>query len=135
MTGRIVPEWIGSSPDASIPPRVRVRIFERHEGRCYITGRKIMPGDQWDCDHIVALCNGGQHRESNLAPALRAAHRVKTAEDVKIKAKTARLKKAHLGIREPSRMPGSKNSSIKRKINGSVVDRATGEPIGGYRRG
>lgn len=131
MTGRSVPEWIGSSPDAAIPPRVRV--FERHGGKCHITGRKIVPGDQWDCDHVTALVNGGEHRESNLAPALRSAHRQKTAEDVKIKAKTARLKKAHLGIREPSRMPGSKNSKVKRKLDGRVVDRATGEPIGGFR--
>ncbi|MFD2248891.1 5-methylcytosine-specific restriction endonuclease McrA [Pseudochelatococcus lubricantis] len=132
-TSRSVPEWIGASPDAAIPARVRVRVFERHGGICYRTGRKIRAGDKWQVDHIVAIINGGENRESNLAPILDDAHKAKTAEDVKIKAKTARLKKAHLGIREPSRMPGSKNSKIKRKLSGQVVDRATGEPIGGFR--
>lgn len=134
MTGRSTPEWIGSSPDAAIPPRVRIRVFERHEGRCHLTGRKIMPGDAWDLDHIQALINGGEHREANLAPALRDAHRRKTAEDVKLKAKIARTRARHLGIRQPSRMAGSRDSNIKIKLDGTIVDRRTGEPIRkGYR--
>lgn len=68
-TSRSLPPWIGATPDVKVPDRVRVRVFERHGGRCWITGRKIMPGDQWDCDHVVALINGGTHSEDNLAPA------------------------------------------------------------------
>jgi len=98
---REVPEWIGKTPDAKIPPRVRLRIWERHEDRCHITGRKIQAGEAWDCEHIKALCNGGEHRESNLAPALKQPHRIKTAQDVKIKAKTDRIRKRHLGIKKP----------------------------------
>ena len=79
---RAVPEWIAKHDDEAIPPRVRARVFERAGGICHISGRKITAADQWDCDHIVALCNGGGHRESNLAPALRDKHRAKTAEDV-----------------------------------------------------
>lgn len=131
---RTVPEWIGANDDSQPPPRVRMRVLDRYNGRCYLTDREIRPGDPWQCDHVLALSNGGENRESNLAPILDDAHKAKTAEDVKIKAKTARLKKAHLGIREPSRMPGSKNSTVKRKLDGRVVDRATGEPIGGYRK-
>lgn len=95
---RSIPEWIGSTPDAKIPPRVRLRIFEREGGRCYLSGRKIMPGDQWDLDHRQALCNGGEHRESNLFPALREPHREKTAADVSTRAKTDRIRKKHLGL-------------------------------------
>lgn len=134
MTGRTVPEWEGSAPDAAIPPRVKLRIWERHEGRCYLTGRKIMPGDPYDFDHITALCNGGRHAESNLAPVLREAHKAKTADDRAMKAKVDRMRKKHLGFASPSRMPGSKNSTVKRKLDGRLVDRATGEPIGGYRK-
>lgn len=101
---RTVPEWIGTSDDAQIPPRVRLRVFEAAGGICHLTGRKIMPGDQWDCDHVVALINGGEHRESNLRPALRAAHRIKTAEDVKQKAKSARIRARHAGIKKPRRI-------------------------------
>lgn len=95
---RAVPEWIGANDNAKVPPRVRLRVFEAHGGKCWISGRKIMPGDAWDLDHKVALINGGQHRESNLAPALRAVHRAKTAMDVALKSKTDRIRKKHLGI-------------------------------------
>ena len=124
MTRRSVDEWIGSSPDAKIPDRVRLRVFEANEGRCHITGRKIRPGDQWDCDHILALCNGGEHRESNLAPALREEHRKKTAEDVRMRAKADRVRKKHLGIHKPKRpMPGSRDHHLKKRLDGTVVRR------------
>lgn len=97
MTGRSVPEWVGKTPDSKVPQRVRVRIFEAHGGKCHLTGRKIMVGDAWDLDHIKALVNGGEHRESNLAPALRDKHRAKTAEDVAEKARVASLKAKHIG--------------------------------------
>lgn len=98
---RSVPEWIGSSPDAKVPPRVRLRIFEREGGKCHLSGRKIRPGDLWDLDHKIALINGGEHRESNLFPALRDKHRQKTREDVRQKSEAARVKSKHLGIRKP----------------------------------
>ena len=98
MSGRAVPEWIGASPDAKVPPRVRARVFLAHEGKCHLSGRIIRPGDRWELDHVRALINGGEHRESNLAPALVAAHRAKTADDVKVKAKVARMRAKHLGV-------------------------------------
>lgn len=100
---RSVPEWIGKTDDAKVPPRVRIRIFEREGGVCHLSKRKIRPGDLWDLDHGLALINGGEHRESNLFPALRDKHREKTKEDVAEKAVTARVKAKHLGIRPPSR--------------------------------
>jgi len=106
MTGRSLPEWIGSSPDAKVPARVRLRIFLREQGRCWISGRLIRPGDLWDLDHKIALVNGGEHRESNLFPALRDKHRKKTAEDVKLKAKTYAIRSNHILPREPSRLRG-----------------------------
>lgn len=100
---RALPEWIGSSDDAKVPPRVRIRIFDREGGRCWISGRKIMPGDLWDLDHKVALINGGEHRESNLFPALRDKHRAKTTEDVAEKAATYAVRSKHLLPRKPSK--------------------------------
>lgn len=124
MTRRSVDEWIGSSPDAKIPDRVRLRVFEAHGGVCHLTGRKIRPGDQWDMDHVQALCNGGEHRESNLAPALRQAHREKTAEDVSQRAKDDRVRKKHLGIYRPKYpMPGSRTSQFKKPLHGPAVRR------------
>ena len=94
---RSVPEWIGKTHDTPIPPRVRLRVFERDGGVCHLSGRKIRAGEEWDCDHITALINGGEHRESNLAPALRDKHREKTAEDVAEKSKVYRMRAKHLG--------------------------------------
>lgn len=96
---RQVEEWIGKTDDTPAPPRVRLRVFERYNGRCHWSGQKIMPGDEWDLDHVVALINGGRNSENNLAPILRGKpHKEKTAADVAEKAKVARLKAKHLGI-------------------------------------
>jgi 5-methylcytosine-specific restriction protein A len=112
---REVPEWIGKNDDAAIPPRVRLRVFNRMGGVCHLSGRKIQPSDAWDVDHIVALVNGGSHRESNLAPALRSEHRKKTAEDVAQKAKNDRVRKKHIGIKKPRTM------TRWRKFDGTIV--------------
>lgn len=96
---RSTPEWIAKHDDEAIPPRVRLRVFERHGGICHISGRRIAAGEPWDVDHIVALVNGGEHRESNLAPALRDKHRAKTAEDVAEKSRTRRKASMNLGIK------------------------------------
>ena len=98
LTGRAVEEWVGSSPDAAIPARVRLRVFERYMGVCFLSGVKIKPGDTWDCDHRKPLHAGGQHVESNLVPVLRIMHRAKTAEEMHVKAKVERTRKKHLGI-------------------------------------
>jgi len=122
MTGRSTPEWIGKTPDTAIPARVKLRVFEAHKGICALTGRKINVGDQWDCDHAQALANGGENRESNLQPALRKAHRQKTAKDVAIKAKDARVRKKHLGIEtKKATIAGSKDSKYKRTVDGRTV--------------
>lgn len=99
---RIVDEWIGATPDTPIPPRVRARVFERHGGLCHRSGRKIRAGEPWAVDHVLAIINGGENRESNLAPILTDPHKEKTAEDVAIKSKTARVRAKHLGIYPPS---------------------------------
>lgn len=121
---RSTPVWIGSSDDAKVPDRVKLRVFEREGGRCWITGRKILPGDAWDLDHKIALCNGGRHSEDNLAPAIREAHRAKTAEDVAQRAKDDRVRKKHLSIHKPKYvMPGSRASKWKKKLDGTVIPR------------
>jgi 5-methylcytosine-specific restriction protein A len=98
MTGRSVPEWIGSSPDAAIPTRVKLRIFEREGGRCHLSGRKIMPGDKFDYEHVKSLTRGGEHRETNIKLALVGPHREKTAIENSEDARADRRKAKHLGV-------------------------------------
>jgi 5-methylcytosine-specific restriction enzyme A len=108
--------WVGATDDAAIPKRVRIRVFESTGGRCALSGRLIRPGDAWQVDHKLALVNGGQHIETNMQPVLSEPHKAKTAADVKTKAKTARMKAAHLGLKPKGRGFGNMN----RKFNGTV---------------
>lgn len=125
MTGRTLPEWIGASPDAAIPPRVKLRIWERHNGTCALTGRKIAAGEAWDLDHIRPLSMGGEHREGNLQPVLASAHREKTKQDVANLAKARRLAAKHAGIerKRSNPLPCGKRSPWKRKMDRTVVRR------------
>lgn len=122
---RTVPEWIGKTDDAAIPPRVRLRVFERAHGICHLSGRRIAAGEPWDCDHIVALVNGGEHREANLAPALRDKHREKTALDVREKSIVRRKRMKSIGIapKKGRPFPGSKASGLRKRMNGEVERR------------
>lgn len=101
---RAQPEWIGKTDDTAIPPRVRLRIFMQHSGDCAKCGRRLVPG-HWACDHIVALVNGGQHREKNLqALCISPCHSSKTVLDVREKSKVYRAAAKDAGIRKPSRI-------------------------------
>lgn len=82
--------WIGATDDMPAPPRVRVRVFERCRGRCHRCGRKIRPGESWTLEHLIALINGGRN-----------------AEDMAIKAKSARIRSKHLGISKRPKMRGA----------------------------
>jgi 5-methylcytosine-specific restriction protein A len=107
---RKVPEWVGKTPDTPVPTAVKLRVFARYDGRCYLTGQKINAGDEWDTEHVKPLRSalpGEPHlnRESNLAPALKAAHAEKTAAENSAGAKADRIRAKHLGIWPRSKTP------------------------------
>jgi 5-methylcytosine-specific restriction endonuclease McrA len=124
VTGRSVEEWRGATPDSKIPPHVRLRVFERFDGICQITRRKIRAGDAWAIDHIVPLADGGSHCETNLVPVLEIAHRQKTGQENTERAKVRAVKSKHFNIRsEKAPMPGSRKSKWKRTMDGRTVER------------
>lgn len=94
-------EWIGKSDDQKVPPRIRQRVFDRENGVCHLSGRKIAAGEPWELEHKIALILGGEHRETNLFPALVDPHKIKTAAEMKVKSKIAAVRKKHLGITSP----------------------------------
>lgn len=99
---RSVPLWIGKTDDTPAPPRVRLRVWDRCEGRCGQCGRKIRPGEGWTLEHLIALINGGKNTEDNLGVTCDWCLPAKNAADVAMKAKTAAVRSKHLGIRQPS---------------------------------
>ena len=53
-TGRSTEEWVATHPDQAIPDRVKLRIWSRCDGKCYLSGVRITPGMPRQYDHIVA---------------------------------------------------------------------------------
>lgn len=117
---RMVAEWRGKTDDAAIPARVKLRVYDAAKGRCVVC---TLTADANECDHIVPLILGGEHREGNLQLLCKPCHKAKTRLDVKLKAKVTRVRKRHLGIRKPSRFACSRDGKWKKKISGEVAVR------------
>lgn len=96
---RSVEEWIGATPDTPVPPRVRLRMLEAKKHRCHKCTRKILVGEEWTCEHLIALINGGQNREKNLDVTCCNCLPAKNAADVAEKAMIYRKRAKHLGIK------------------------------------
>ena len=101
---RSVPAWQGATPDTAIPPRVRLRVWDREEGKCHRCRRKIPVGDAWIIEHRHAIILGGANAEPNLCLSCSWCKPEKDAEDVAAKAVAARVRSKHLGIRPPSQI-------------------------------
>jgi len=120
---RSTKEWIGRHDNEAVPPRVRLRVFLEHNGCCACCGSKIN-NKPWDCDHKIALINGGEHRESNMVPLLTEHHKEKTKEDVAEKSATYHVRLKNYGIKKAKKpMMGSKASGWKKRMDGTVVRR------------
>lgn len=124
---RVLKEWIGENDDVAIPPRVRFRVLLSFGRICAGScgGRVIRPGDQWTCDHKVALINGGENREKNLQPLCAWCNPEKNKADVGEKSKTYDMGARHAGIRKRQARPmiGTRASGWKQKMTGEWVRR------------
>lgn len=101
---RSVALWTGATPDSAIPPRVRLRVWDRCEGKCHRCGRQIPVGDAWILEHLVALINGGANAEANLCLTCSWCKPLKDREDVAEKAKVYAVRSKHILPRPPSRL-------------------------------
>jgi 5-methylcytosine-specific restriction protein A len=123
---RELPEWIGNRDDDAIPPRVKDRVAAKTDGHCRSCARKITGKLRAEFDHWIPLIIGGEHRETNIQLLCHECHAAKTKLDVKLKAKVARVRQKHLGIKpKTSRpMPGSRASGMRKRFDGTVERRA-----------
>ena len=113
---RELPEWIGRSENTTIPPRVKVRIFLLANGKCKNCGRFIAGKLTAEYDHVTALINGGENRETNLQLLCCECHSQKTASDVAEKAITARKRAKHIGLKKP------RTIRSWRRFDGTIVN-------------
>lgn len=110
-------------------PTKRAQVFRDNGGICYLCTRKIAHGEAWDVEHITPKALGGTDDASNLKPAHKDCHKPKTASDIKSIRKADRSAKKAAGIRKASQWQTGRHSRLKRRMDGVVVDRETGEPV------
>ncbi len=64
---RTVEEWIGAKDESAVPQRVKLRIIRAQDEKCACgCGQKLGVGESIQFDHILAMINGGENRETNL---------------------------------------------------------------------
>ena len=83
------------APRGSMSPQRALRIFQAADGRCGKCERKLGPADDWDVDHITALCNGGTDDDANLQVLCEWCHDKKTADDKALAGKGRRMAVRH----------------------------------------
>ena len=125
---RSVAEWVGKTDDSIPSDACKRRILARQGWKCAITGVAFTDGVRAEYDHISPLWLGGENRENNLQAITAKAHAAKTKSEATVRAKVNR--------NQIKRVMGKKKSSLsnakfKKLMNGTVVDRRTGEIVGG----
>ncbi len=122
---RSLDEWIGANDDTPTPPRVQLRVIIHYDARCALCTRKIGGPVLWQCDHIKALVNGGENRESNLQPLCLTCHETKTKGDCREKSITYRNTLKHYGIKKRQWRPllGTKASGWRKRMDGTLERR------------
>jgi len=106
----------------------RKSIFMKTDGRCYIcTCRLEVKG--WDAEHPQALELLGPDDVDALMPICKPCHKVKTGDDRKVIAKCNKVRDKHTGIIDRSSRRGGFSGKFKKKMNGDLVNKETGEVI------
>ncbi len=137
---RSTQEWVASQDDQAVPERVQLRIWRNQmdaDGvvHCGISGEPIQAGDKKHLHHKLALCLGGQHRESNLVWALAVFNMEEAKNEVAVRAKNDARTKAHVGIKgKPTSLSVSRAEREARKAERSKDRVAPGKPpVPGWR--
>jgi len=110
----------------------RARVFLREDGRCYVCSRQIRAhAESYHIEHPDALALGGADEDVALRIICVPCHKAKTAADkTAIAARNRAIDKGYAGKgRKSGKMPGGRASRWKKRIDGRVVDRETGEPV------
>ena len=121
---------MSGQPRKSLTRNQRIDVLWSGNGRCHICGEIINTArEDFEVEHVIPLALGGPDTPLNMRAAHITCHRMKTKADTRQIAKAKRVKAKHEGTYRPSRSPLT-HPTLKRKMDGTVVDRATGQPIG-----
>jgi 5-methylcytosine-specific restriction protein A len=103
----------------------REKIFLDAGGICHICGCKIDgTREAWDLEHVIPYSLTRDDSDENLRPAHVKCHKDKTREDKGVIAKCKRVAAKHNGARSAkAKLPGSRGSGWKQKLNGEWVKR------------
>lgn len=107
----------------------RARIFTAADGLCHYCGGKIDGArEAWDAAHVVPYALLQDDSDENLRPAHARCHRganSPTSADQRQIAKAKRVASKHEGSFAKSHrpLPGGRLSSLKKRVDGSVVAR------------
>ncbi len=118
-----------------------LELWVKQGGKCALTGEKFPTGYRPEDDHIVPVSladKDGQIYDdkldkyisvndiSNRRLVMKTAHKIKTKTDTKIAAKSKRIQAKNAGFKKET---GFTNRKWKKKVDGTVVNRETGEPV------
>lgn len=106
----------------------RAEIALRAGGCCEKCKARLKTGEG-DADHVLPVELGGESDVSNGEWLCRPCHKSKTADDIRRIRASDRQRDKHLGVIKPK--SALSNQRFKRLMNGTVVDRRTGEIVGG----
>lgn len=93
-------EDVGTTKRKPLTPTQRLKLFERHSGKCVLCGLHIRSGESWIDEHIRPLALGGTNDVENRRPVHVSCAAAKTSDDIKQIAKAKRQKRASLGIKK-----------------------------------
>ena len=110
--------------------KTKLAAWQRCGGKCEKCGSKLGPLNPPEYDHITPCGLGGKNDLDNCQVlGHKCCHKPKTGKDTKSIRKADRIAKKAAGIRNPSKFQTSRSGRFKKRLDGTVVDRETGEPV------
>lgn len=119
-----IKEWVGRTDESMPGIHVLLRLYAKQNGLCACGCGRTMnfERDQIDCDHILALRDGGENVEANLQLLLQEHHQVKTvAENIARGVERRHKAKAFKALR-PKQKPFGGFASNARDINSDLIE-------------
>ena len=120
-------EDMGTTKRGNLSARRKLAIWEREKGKCMVCGVKLVTG-KFIFEHVRALELGGTDTDDNIRLTCKGCATEKTKQDHSNAAKAKRKKSATLGLKQSKTpLPFGKGSKFKKKMDGTVVRRDSGD--------